>query len=90
MEHRKQLWFGRVELFFRCSFQSAAGGRVFDLDLAVLSFLYDNYAPCPLESVMQNWQVQDKSPVRNDSIGETLCRTDVRVFALVCKFHQKL
>jgi len=52
VEHRKQLWFGRVELFFRCSFQSAASGRVFDLDLALLS-LYDNHTPCPLESVMK-------------------------------------
>ena len=45
VEHRKQLWFGRVELFFRCSFQSAAGGRVFDLDLALVSFLYDFKCP---------------------------------------------
>ncbi len=68
VEHRKPLWFRRVELFFRCSFQNAAGGRVLDLDLALLSFLYDNHAPFPLDSVMQNWQVQDKSPVRNESV----------------------
>ena len=38
--HRQKLWFGRVELFFRGTFKST-GGRVFDLDLALLSFLYD-------------------------------------------------
>ena len=42
--HRQWLWFGRVELFFRCSFKSS-GGRVFDLDLALLSFLYDFKCP---------------------------------------------
>ena len=42
--HRPKLWCGRVELFFRCSFMSS-GGRVFDLDLALFSFLYDFKCP---------------------------------------------
>jgi hypothetical protein len=42
--HRQKLWFGRVELFFRCSFMSSCG-RVFDLDLASVSFLYDFKCP---------------------------------------------
>ena len=42
--HRQRLWFGRVELLFRTSFKSP-GGRVFDLDLALFSFLYDFKCP---------------------------------------------
>jgi hypothetical protein len=45
--HRQKLWFGRVELFFRCSFQSSCD-RVFDVDLALLSFLYDFKCPAAM------------------------------------------
>jgi hypothetical protein len=38
--HRRKLWFGRVELFFQCSFRNA-GGRDFKIDLALISCLYD-------------------------------------------------
>jgi hypothetical protein len=37
VEHRKQLWFGRVELFFRCTFKNS-GGLLFVVDLACLNF----------------------------------------------------
>jgi hypothetical protein len=47
VEHRQKLWFGRVELFFRCSFKSS-GGRVFDVDLALISFLYDFKCPAAM------------------------------------------
>jgi hypothetical protein len=42
--HRRKLWYGRVELFFRCSFRRV-GGQVFHLDLALLSFLQDFKCP---------------------------------------------
>jgi hypothetical protein len=42
--HRHKLWFGRVELFFQCSFRNAAGRR-FVLQLALLSCLYDFKCP---------------------------------------------
>ena len=45
--HRQKLWFGRVELLFRTSFKSP-GGRVFDLDLALCSFLYDFKCPAAM------------------------------------------
>jgi hypothetical protein len=45
--HRQRLWFGRVELLFRTSFKSP-GGRVFDLDLALFSFLYDFKCPAAM------------------------------------------
>ena len=42
--HRRKLWFGRVEIFFQCSFRNA-GGRRFELQLALLSCLYDFKCP---------------------------------------------
>ena len=42
--HRRKLWFGRVELFFQCSFRNA-GGRNFKIDLALISCLYDFKCP---------------------------------------------
>ena len=42
--HRRQLWFGRVELFFRCAFQDS-NKRRFDVDLALISCLYDFKCP---------------------------------------------
>ena len=42
--HRRKLWYGRTELFFRCSFRNASGCN-FELDLALLSFLYDFKCP---------------------------------------------
>ena len=42
--HRRKLWFGRVELFFQCSFRNASG-RNFQLDLALISCLYDFKCP---------------------------------------------
>ena len=46
-QHRRVVWYGRVELFFRCTFKSL-GGRIFDMDLAYLSFLYDFNCPSAL------------------------------------------
>ena len=43
-EHRRLLWFGRVELLFRCTFKKP-DGRLFDVDLALISFLYDFKCP---------------------------------------------
>jgi hypothetical protein len=42
--HRSKLWFGRTELFFRCAFRNS-GGRAFQLDLALISFLYNFKCP---------------------------------------------
>ena len=42
--HRNQLWFARVELFFRCAFKNR-NGRTFQLDLALLSCLYNFNCP---------------------------------------------
>ena len=42
--HRRKLWFGRVELFFQCSFRNS-GGREFKMDLALISCLYDFKCP---------------------------------------------
>jgi hypothetical protein len=41
------LWYGRVELFFRCTFKNY-GGRLFEVDLALLSFLYDFKCPAAM------------------------------------------
>ena len=49
-----------------------------------------NHAPYPSKSVMQNWQGRDKSLVKNESVGKTFCRTEVRVYALLCKLHHKV
>jgi hypothetical protein len=43
-EHKSLLWYGRVELFFRATFKNS-GGRMFDVDLALLSFFYDFKCP---------------------------------------------
>ena len=42
--HGNQLWFARVELFFRCAFKNC-NGRTFQLDLALLSCLYNFNCP---------------------------------------------
>ena len=39
------------------------------------------------KSVMENWEGRDKSLVKNKSIVKTFCRTEVRVYALLCKLH---
>ena len=39
------------------------------------------------KSDMENWQGLDKSLVKNKSIVKTFCRTEVRVYALLCKLH---
>ena len=39
---------------------------------------------------MQNWQGPDKSLVKNESVGQTFCRTEVRVYSLLCKLHHKV
>ncbi len=39
-EHRRLLWFGRDKLFFRCTFKKS-DSCLFNVDLALLSFLYD-------------------------------------------------
>ena len=46
-EHRRLLWYGRVELFFRCTFKNS-GGRLFEVDLALLNFLYDFKCPAAM------------------------------------------
>jgi hypothetical protein len=46
-EHRSLLWFGRVELFFRCTFKKP-DDRLFYVDLALLSFLYDFKCPAAM------------------------------------------
>ncbi len=45
--HRRLLWYGRVELFFHCTFKNS-GGRLFEVDLALLSFLYDFKCPAAM------------------------------------------
>ena len=47
-EHKSLLWYGRVELFFRASFRNS-GGRMFDVDLALLSCLYDFKCPAAMK-----------------------------------------
>ena len=42
--HRRQLWFGRVELFFRSAFRDS-NKRRFEVDLALISCLYDFKCP---------------------------------------------
>ena len=42
--HRRQLWFGRVELFFRATFRGHTRSR-FEVDLALISCLYDFKCP---------------------------------------------
>jgi hypothetical protein len=42
--HRRQLWFGKAEPFFHCTFKNSAGLR-FDLDLALRSCLYEFKCP---------------------------------------------
>lgn len=39
-DHRRKMWVGRVELFFKASFRNAQG-EAFEFDLAFLSCLYD-------------------------------------------------
>ena len=36
---------------------------------------------------VENWQGRDKSLVNKKSIVKTFCRTEVRVYALLCKLH---
>ena len=42
--HRSKLWFGRTELFFRCAFRNSSG-HAFQLDLTLISFLYNFKCP---------------------------------------------
>jgi hypothetical protein len=39
--HRRQLWFGRAQLFFRCAFQDSNKHQKFKVDLVLVSCLYD-------------------------------------------------
>ena len=39
---------------------------------------------------VENWQGRDKSLVKNESVGKTFCRTEVRVYALLSKLHHKV
>ena len=43
--HRRQLWFGRAELFFRCAFQDSNKSKKFEVDLVLVSCLYDFKCP---------------------------------------------
>jgi hypothetical protein len=43
--HRRKLWYGRAELFFRCAFQDSNKRKKFEVDLVLASCLYDFKCP---------------------------------------------
>jgi hypothetical protein len=48
VEHISKLWYGRVELFCRCTFKDARDRMMFDIDLALFSFMYDLKCPAAM------------------------------------------
>ena len=58
-EHRDEIWFGRVELLFRCSFRvsdsdpepAEVEGEILQCDLALISCLYDFKYPLARNSM---------------------------------------
>ncbi len=43
--HRRKLWFGRAELFFRCAFLDCSKCKKIEVDLVLVSCLYDFKCP---------------------------------------------
>ena len=43
--HRRKLWFGRAELFFRCAFRDCSNRKKFEVELVLISCLYDFKCP---------------------------------------------
>ena len=59
-EHRDKIWFGRVELLFRCSFrvfdsdpEPGEEGEILECDLALISCLYDFTYPLARNSMQR-------------------------------------
>ena len=74
----------------RAGSSKGTGSRLFMLNVHLWQYGRPQPRTISIEERHANWQGRDKSLVKNESVGKTFCRTEVRVYALLCKLHHKV